>query len=241
MIKISGKLNKYVILTYCDVSLFGPKISLTVDSKNPVIKVDCPLLDKVKELQDKKIEKYKNNELLEESGSILEPITSEFQDFPDFIVLQNEKDYSLITITTRLPEYTNAFLSKSLIELFVENSVENVIILSAQDINVPSDKKIYGYSTSGKLLVPNVEPLDINLPMNNSFINTLAVSLNIKKIPTIYLTCLGKKINKDTQLEEQNLKLMKETLNSVTGLSFKNVQLQLSDSLSQKTEELLYI
>jgi len=52
-------------------------------------------------------------------------------------------------------------------------------------------------------LVPNVEILDTNLPMNNSFLNTLATILNIKKIPTIYLTCLGKKINKDTQLEEQ--------------------------------------
>jgi len=39
--------------------------------------------------------------------------------------------------------------------------------------------------------------------MNSSFLNTLAILLNIKNIPTIYLTCLGKKINKDTQLEEQ--------------------------------------
>ncbi|KAG4085687.1 hypothetical protein H8356DRAFT_1014015 [Neocallimastix lanati (nom. inval.)] len=241
MIKISEKLNKYVILAYCDVSLFGPKVALTVNTNNSAVKVECPLLDKVKEYQDKKIEKYKNNELLEETGSNLEPISSEFQDFSDFIVIQNEKDYSLITITARLPEYTNALLSKSLIELFVQNSVESVIIISSQDMNIPSDKKIYGYSTSGKLMVPNVEILDNNLPMNSSFLNTLAILLNIKNIPTIYLTCLGKKINKDTQLEEQNIKLMKNTLNSITGLTFKDISPKLNDSLSQKTEELLYI
>lgn len=241
MIKISEKLNKYIILTYCDVSLFGPKVSLTVETNNPVIKVDYPLLVEVQKLQNKKIEKYQNNELLEENGSNLEPIASEFQDFSDLIIVQNEKEYSLITITARLPEYTNALFAKSLIDIFIENSVESVIIVSSQDISIPSDKKIYGYSTSGKLMIPNVEILDTNLPMNNSFLNTLATILNIKKIPTIYLTCLGKKINKDTQLEEQNLKLMKDILNAITGLSFKNIQPQLSDTLSKKTEELLYI
>jgi len=34
---------------------------------------------------------------------------------------------------------------------------------------------------------------------------------------------------------------MKDILNSITGLTFKNIKPQLSDSLSQKTEELLYI
>ncbi|ORX56108.1 hypothetical protein BCR36DRAFT_280538, partial [Piromyces finnis] len=149
--------------------------------------------------------------------------------------------YSLITITARLPEYTNALLSKSLINLFIENSVESVIIVSSLDTNIPSDKKIYGYSTSGKLMVPNVEILDDDLQLNNSFLNTLKILLNIKNIPTIYLVCLGKKIYKDTQLEEQNLKLMKDVLNSITGLTFKNTKPQLSDSLTQKTEELLYI
>jgi len=34
---------------------------------------------------------------------------------------------------------------------------------------------------------------------------------------------------------------MKDILNAITGLSFKNIQPQLSDTLSKKTEELLYI
>ena len=92
MIKIYEKLNKYVILTYCDISLFGPKVSLTVDTKNPIIKVDYPLLIEVQKLQNKKIEKYQNNELLEENGSSLEPIASEFQEFSDLIIVQNEKE-----------------------------------------------------------------------------------------------------------------------------------------------------
>jgi len=58
------------------------------------------------------------------------------------------------------------------------------------------------------VIVPNVETLNNNLPMNSSFLNTLATLLNIKNIPTIYLTCLGKKINKDTQLEEQVINII---------------------------------
>jgi len=34
---------------------------------------------------------------------------------------------------------------------------------------------------------------------------------------------------------------MKNTLNSITGLTFKDISPKLNDSLSQKTEELLYI
>jgi len=113
MIKISEKLNKYVILTYCDVSLFGPKVTLTVESNNSAIKVECPLLDKVKEFQDKKIEKYQKNELLEETGSSLEPIASEFQDFSDFIVIQNEKDVII---------FISKFILKYIIYLLLTNN-----------------------------------------------------------------------------------------------------------------------
>lgn len=82
MLQLNEKLRKNVILSYCDIALLGPRVTLTIKTNNPLNKMNCPLLDKINQ------EQLKNGS---EEKSI-KNFESNFEEYSDLFVIQNEKE-----------------------------------------------------------------------------------------------------------------------------------------------------